>query len=115
MRLTQDGAGLKLDALTRDQHIEFIQATFARADTWARWQEDFSRDKPMTSLSDVLLLGWSGFRRLPEFLPRPLSGLFNYLARLVTWLLSFAPHTPKRTAAHPPSTHLSGSDLLREQ
>ena len=125
MRLTKEGAGLKLGALTREQHIEFIQATFARADTWARWQDDFSRDKPLTSLNDVLMLGWSGFRRLPDYLPRPLAWLFSRLGTLVTWGLSFAPRQPQHLAQHTTEhirsytqahhTHLSGSDMLREQ
>lgn len=116
MRLTKEGVGLKLDSLTREQHIEFIQATFARADTWARWQEDFSRDKPLTSLNDVLMLGWHGFRSLPDYLPGPLAWLFSCLGALITWVLSFAPRQPQLAVA--PSkqhhTHLSGSDLLRE-
>ncbi|MGB5856597.1 MAG: UDP-forming cellulose synthase catalytic subunit [Oceanisphaera sp.] len=117
MRLTDTGVGLKLTDLSREQHIEFIQATFARADTWARWQEDFSRDKPMASLNDVLRLGWSGFCRLPEFLPRPIGWLFKGLAVPMAWLLTFAPHRPRHTRLHttPHTTHLSGSDLLREQ
>lgn len=109
MRLTNTGAGLQLTDLSREQHIEFIQATFARADTWARWQEDFNRDKPMASLSDVLLLGWSGFGRIPHYLPRPLRWLFKALGRVCTWLLSFAPRMPNKT------TYLPDANLLRKQ
>jgi cellulose synthase (UDP-forming) len=55
--------------LTNQQHIDFVQCTFARADTWALWQDSFPEDKPMESLLDILKLGsvdivtWRSSRR----------------------------------------------------
>ncbi|OIN11953.1 UDP-forming cellulose synthase catalytic subunit [Oceanisphaera psychrotolerans] len=97
------GTGLQLGALSREQHIAFIQCTFARADTWARWQEEFARDKPMASLTDVLALGWSGFQSLLDYLPSPLARLFVGMSRLLAWLGSFIPRTPRTDTLLPGS------------
>ncbi|GAA3549904.1 UDP-forming cellulose synthase catalytic subunit [Zobellella aerophila] len=86
--------GLQLSTMTREQHIAFIQCTFARADTWARWQDEFARDKPMASLSDVLALGWNGFQSLLDYLPSPLTRLSAGVSRLLAWLASFIPRNP---------------------
>ncbi len=59
--------GLQLLPLTNQQHIDFVQCTFARADTWALWQDSFPEDKPMESLLDILKLGFRGYRHLAEF------------------------------------------------
>lgn len=82
--------GLELETMDLDQHIAYIQCTFARADTWALWREDFPEDRPMQSLRDVLHLGFDGYRRLalhaPPRVRRPLG-----------WLGSFV---PRRAASH---------------
>lgn len=108
MRSASQKVGLKLDNLNQEQHISFIQATFARADTWASWQEDFSRDQLMVSLKDVLLLGWSGFKRLPFYLPRPLRWLLMIPFRLLSWVASFMPRMPSI------SLYSSAYDVLRK-
>lgn len=61
--------GLKLMPLTTQQHIDFVQCTFARADTWALWQDSYPEDKPLESLLDILKLGFRGYRHLAEFAP----------------------------------------------
>ncbi|SUH34222.1 Cellulose biosynthesis protein catalytic subunit A [Salmonella enterica subsp. enterica] len=43
VRVTGNEVGLQLDALTTKQHIDFVQCTFARADTWALWQDSFRK------------------------------------------------------------------------
>lgn len=106
MRSASQKVGLKLDNLTQEQHISFIQATFARADTWASWQEDFSRDQLMVSLKDVLLLGWNGFKRLPFYLPRPLGWLLMIPFRLLGWMASFMPRMPNISLYSPTSEAL---------
>ncbi|VTN12475.1 Cellulose synthase catalytic subunit [UDP-forming] [Raoultella terrigena] len=68
--------GLQLLPLTNKQHIDFVQCTFARADTWALWQDSFPEDKPMESLLDILKLGFRGYRHLAEFLPAVGEGYF---------------------------------------
>ena len=58
---------LQLLPLTNQQHIDFVQCTFARADTWALWQDSFPEDKPMESLLDILKLGFRGYRHRRSF------------------------------------------------
>lgn len=66
-RVMGNEVGLKLMPLTTQQHIDFVQCTFARADTWALWQDSYPEDKPLESLLDILKLGFRGYRHLAEF------------------------------------------------
>jgi cellulose synthase (UDP-forming) len=92
-------AGIRLHELTTEQHVEFIQCTFARADTWALWQDSFPEDKPVQSLVDIVLLGFRGYLRLAEHGPAPLRGLFTLLTRLAGWIASFFPRIVSRTGS----------------
>ncbi|MCU5773830.1 UDP-forming cellulose synthase catalytic subunit [Erwiniaceae bacterium BAC15a-03b] len=92
-------AGLSLQGLSTRQHIEFIQCTFARADTWALWQDGFPEDKPMHSLADIMLLGFKGYLRLAEYGPPGLRRLFAALTGLILWIGSFLPKAPLTAAA----------------
>lgn len=56
--------GLKLMDLNTQQQIDYVQCTFARADTWAQWQSDYKRDKPLLSMYRVLQIGAEGYRRI---------------------------------------------------
>ncbi|ADU67449.1 UDP-forming cellulose synthase catalytic subunit [Pantoea sp. At-9b] len=89
-------AGIRLHQLSTEQHIEFIQCTFARADTWALWQDGFPEDKPVQSLADIMVLGFKGYLRLAEYGPTPLRRLFSLLTTLVSWLASLLPQQPGR-------------------
>lgn len=66
-RVNGSEVGLQLLPLTNQQHIDFVQCTFARADTWALWQDSFPEDKPMESLLDILKLGFRGYRHWRSF------------------------------------------------
>jgi len=92
-------AGIRLHQLTTQQHIEFIQCTFARADTWALWQDGFPEDKPVQSLADIMILGFKGYLRLAEYGPPQLRRLFNLLTAGVSWLASLLPQGIGRTSA----------------
>lgn len=85
-------AGIRLHQLSTRQHIEFIQCTFARADTWALWQDGFPEDKPVQSLADIMLLGFKGYLRLAEYGPAPLRRLFRGLTAGLHWLATLLPH-----------------------
>ncbi|WP_375056616.1 UDP-forming cellulose synthase catalytic subunit [Zobellella sp. DQSA1] len=86
--------GLQMDPMSREQHIDFIQCTFARADTWVRSQRGFTRDKPLASLGGILSLGWRGFHSLGSHLPAMVRLLLGTVGRLVAWLWSFLPVPP---------------------
>ncbi|WP_313373605.1 UDP-forming cellulose synthase catalytic subunit [Pantoea sp. CTOTU50773] len=92
-------AGIRLHQLTTQQHIEFIQCTFARADTWALWQDGFPEDKPVQSLADIMVLGFKGYLRLAEYGPAPLRRLFRALTSLVSWLATLLPQGISRAPA----------------
>nr|WP_249221719.1 UDP-forming cellulose synthase catalytic subunit [Pantoea sp. JGM49] len=92
-------AGIRLHQLTTRQHIEFIQCTFARADTWALWQDGFPEDKPVQSLADIMVLGFKGYLRLAEYGPAPLRRLFRALTSLVSWLATLLPQGISRAPA----------------
>ena len=92
-------AGIRLHQLTTEQHVEFIQCTFARADTWALWQDSFPEDKPVQSLADIVVLGFKGYLRLAEYGPAPLRRLFALLTQLAGWLASFFPRSVSRTGS----------------
>ncbi len=91
--------GLSLHALNTRQHIEFIQCTFARADTWALWQDGFPEDKPMHSLADIVMLGFKGYLRLAEYGPPGVRRLFQLLTSLIIWIASFFPQGPRTVPA----------------
>lgn len=89
-------AGISLHELTTEQHIEFIQCTFARADTWALWQDGFPEDKPIQSLGDIILLGFRGYLRLAEYGPAGVRRLFRLLTTFILWIASFFPKNPAK-------------------
>ena len=92
-------AGIRLHELTTEQHVEFIQCTFARADTWALWQDSFPEDKPIQSLADIVVLGFRGYLRLVEYGPAPLRRLFALLTQLTGWVASFFPRSVNRSGS----------------
>nr|WP_305961314.1 MULTISPECIES: UDP-forming cellulose synthase catalytic subunit [unclassified Pantoea] len=92
-------AGIRLHQLSTRQHIEFIQCTFARADTWALWQDGFPEDKPVQSLADIMVLGFKGYLRLAEYGPAPLRRVFRGLTALVSWLATLLPQRIDRQPA----------------
>ncbi|MBB1202157.1 UDP-forming cellulose synthase catalytic subunit [Enterobacteriaceae bacterium 89] len=96
VRVNGSEVGLKLLPMPTRQHIDFIQCTFARADTWALWQDGFPEDKPLESMLDILKLGFRGYRHLAEFAPPSVKFIFRSLLSLVAWVVSFIPRRPQR-------------------
>ena len=66
--------GLQFEPMTTQQSIDFVQCTFARADSWIVWGNKRKPDKPLTSLKEVALMGLSGFKVLANV-------LFNEMTR----------------------------------
>uniref|UniRef100_S0DF04 Cellulose synthase catalytic subunit [UDP-forming] n=1 Tax=termite gut metagenome TaxID=433724 RepID=S0DF04_9ZZZZ len=96
VRVIGSEIGLKLLPMPTRQHIDFVQCTFARADTWALWQDSFPEDKPLESMLDILKLGFRGYRHLAEFAPPSVKFIFRSLLSLVAWIVSFIPRRPQR-------------------
>lgn len=99
--------GLRMTNLTIRQHIDFIQCTFARADTWALWQDSFPQDKPVESLVDVLALGFRGYLRLADYAPPVIRNIILAFLNTVVWVVSFIP----RYVGKRPVTDLPGAAL----
>jgi len=95
-RVMGNEVGLQLLPMPTRQHIDFVQCTFARADTWALWQDSFPEDKPLESMLDILKLGFRGYRHLAEFAPPSVKFIFRSLLSLVAWIVSFIPRRPER-------------------
>lgn len=102
VRVFDNEIGLQFLPMTRQQHIDLIQCTFARADTWALWQDGFPEDKPMESLADIFRLGFTGYRHLAEFAPVSVRYIFRVLTGVIDWIVSFLPRWPVRTEIAPP-------------
>ncbi|HEJ9095926.1 TPA: UDP-forming cellulose synthase catalytic subunit [Serratia odorifera] len=94
--------GLRMVDMTTRQHIDFIQCTFARADTWALWQDGFPEDKPIESLRDVLALGFRGYLRMVDYAPPLVRSILVGFTTLIAWVLSFIPHSVGRNPALSP-------------
>ncbi len=87
--------GIRFEALDRQQQIDLVQCTFARADAWLDWQAGPAEERPLRSFLDVLALGLDGYARLLEYAPWPLRPLFAAALRLLRWLASFLPRLPR--------------------
>lgn len=96
--------GIEFEGLTTQQRIDLVQCTFARADSWLAWQERLKQDRPLRSLREVFLLGFSGYRRLAQHLPAPLNSVVNGCSIVASWLISFI---PQRRPAPNPFNHLA--------
>ncbi|WP_339676731.1 UDP-forming cellulose synthase catalytic subunit [uncultured Zhongshania sp.] len=89
---TLDNAmGLHLKPLSTEQMTDFVQCTFARADTWVKWQDSYEYDRPMASMAAVFRAAVYGYRRLFALAPRPLPDIARWLVRRFKYLSSFSP------------------------
>ncbi|MFC0226086.1 UDP-forming cellulose synthase catalytic subunit [Serratia aquatilis] len=84
--------GVRLVGLSTRQYTDFIQCTFARADTWALWQDGFPEDKPLDSLRDVLMLGLHGYQHMSDYAPPVFRRILLGFTTVSLWIMSFVPH-----------------------
>ncbi|GID08685.1 UDP-forming cellulose synthase catalytic subunit [Pseudomonas sp. 008] len=100
--------GISFTALSTQQKIDFVQCTFARADAWLNWGENFAPDRPLHSFVDILKLGGIGYYRLYEYLPAWVRRIARPPLHLLRGVFSFLPRMP---AASPFSDSRSVSAL----
>lgn len=93
VRRTGNNLGLRFGQLTRRQHIDLVQCTFARADSWLVSEKTHEPDRPFTSLKEVMKTSWQGYVRLAQYLPFPLNLLVRGATATLGWLASFVPET----------------------
>lgn len=63
-------AGLQFEPMTVQQSVNFVQCTFARADSWVVWGDKRKPDKPLTSMKTVIWMGFRGFKVLGQLVWR---------------------------------------------
>ena len=56
--------GLQFSPMNTQQSIDFVQCTFARADSWVVWGDRRKSDKPLTSMREVAWMGVRGLKVL---------------------------------------------------
>ncbi|MBB3046966.1 cellulose synthase (UDP-forming) [Litorivivens lipolytica] len=83
--------GLRLEPMTRQQKIDYVQCTFARADHWVRWQRDYQVDRPGVSFGQVFMAAMRGLKISLEHGPRPLPWIVHGVSFILNSLKSFAP------------------------
>ena len=103
MRVKGTQVGLQLEEMTPRQNIDFMQCTFARADTWALWQKDYPEDNPLKSLFFIFKLGFRGYRQLTDFAPDSVKYLLRLSGQFISWLYSFFPRISPAAAQQPPA------------
>jgi len=86
--------GISFTHFNAQQKIDFVQCTFARADAWLNWGDNFTLDRPLHSFVDILKLGGTGYYRLYEYLPAWIRRIAGPPLRLLRWLVSFLPRMP---------------------
>jgi cellulose synthase (UDP-forming) len=101
MRVQNDHVGLQLEEMTPRQNIDFMQCTFARADTWALWQKDYPEDKPLKNLFFIFKLGFRGYRQLTDFAPAPVKYILRFMSQLMSWIYSFCPRISPGVSQEP--------------
>jgi cellulose synthase (UDP-forming) len=70
VRFSRDGVvGAQLLPMTMEKEKRFVQCTFARSDTWSKWQQAYEHDKPLESLKSMLYASAVGIRKMIEFSP----------------------------------------------
>lgn len=72
--------GLRFDAMNTQKAIDFVQCTFARADSWVVWGDKRKLDKPLASLREIALLGVSGLGILGRLLGQGLKDRLSFRA-----------------------------------
>jgi cellulose synthase (UDP-forming) len=59
-----NGLGLRFEAMGMEDEMRLIQCTFGRADAWLDWNDESVRDRPLSSLGEVLIYGLRGYGRM---------------------------------------------------
>lgn len=101
--------GIRFGGLSRQQQIDLVQCTFARADAWLNRTERYGEERLLGSVASVLRLGGRGYLRLFEHAPGRLRRLLRPVSRLLRWLSSFLPRSPLPASSIPPFLHMEVS------
>lgn len=93
--------GMQLEEMPHKQKIQYVQCTFARADTWSKWQQSYKSDKPLASMQVVLQVGFTGYKRLLGHCPKFVRTGVEGLSFCINFIWSLRPqYVPIRTNSH---------------
>ena len=90
-RILGKNLGIRFESLTKQQHIDLVQCTFARADSWIWSQDNFAPDEPMKSLRGIISTSFRGYRQMARHLPFPLNIVLKALVGALAWVVSLLP------------------------
>lgn len=85
---------LRWNLASQQQEMALIQCTFGRADAWITWNAGRRKDRPLSSLFEVLSIGVTGYVRIAEQLIPYASPLIRTTHRMYTTTKSLFPRTP---------------------
>ncbi|MCE7565446.1 UDP-forming cellulose synthase catalytic subunit [Aliivibrio fischeri] len=83
--------GLQLEPLTKQQNIDYVQCTFARADIWSKWQKSYRSDKPLSSMLSVFKIGAKGYKNTIAYSPKTVRSIVKLITITSEFLLTFKP------------------------
>ncbi len=83
--------GLQLEPFTKQQNIDYVQCTFARADVWTKWQNSYQSDKPLMSMLSVFKIGAKGYRNTIAYSPKGVRVIAQFITIISEFLLTFKP------------------------
>ena len=88
----KDGVlGTRLPKLPVRQTIDYVQCTFAKADTWVDWKESYSEDVPSISMGHAVRSALQGYNRLLRNSPKPIPQIYAAVIWMVEGLATFRP------------------------
>lgn len=90
----KDGVlGTRLPSLSVRQTIDYVQCTFAKADTWVHWKESYEEDVPVISMGQVVCAALQGYSRLLRNSPKPIPQVYAVVIWMVSGLATFRPRS----------------------
>jgi cellulose synthase (UDP-forming) len=85
--------GLALSEMSRDKQIEYVQCTFARADSWSSLKNGNVEDRPLNSLKSVLAVGAKGYVHLLAHSPKIIKNKLKFVPKIPTFIGSYLPRS----------------------
>lgn len=83
--------GIILDNLSEKQKQNFIKCNYSRSDAWSKWEDNFDIDKPLSSLLDIVTVGFKGYVILTRSIPRKFSKHFVQVRTFFYFIKTFFP------------------------
>jgi len=90
--------GTHLPPLSIQQTIDYVQCTFAKADTWVNWKEAYDEDVPAISMGQVIGAAGRGYNRLLTNAPKPIPQIYAGVVWMLRGLTTFQPRSVSTTA-----------------